>query len=270
MFKSLVIGNPSIDILNGNIYQPGGPVTYVANTLSLMGYEKIKIITSFNKDYSTNYFDSKIITNVKNSNSTTTFNTYYKESVRCQILESKASILNLNKILNKKLLSDIVFFTPVMDEIKISDTNKIVKSNKETFFVSLPQGWIRKNNQKKISHNFSVIKSLPTFDIIFFSEEELSSAKITKNELLDLAKILVITDGKNGSNIYNKNETFKIDAHKADTVDSLGAGDIYAAVFSTVYFETKNLIIAGEKASKVSSKSTEYKGLNSVNLNILI
>jgi len=123
MFKSLVIGNPSIDILNGKVYQPGGPVAYVANTLSLIGLEKIKIISSFDKEYSINHFDSKITTNIDNSNTTTKFNTYYKNSVRYQILESKASILNLNQISNKKLLSDIVFFTPVMDEIKISDTN---------------------------------------------------------------------------------------------------------------------------------------------------
>jgi|TARA_B110000263_G_scaffold10912_1_gene9264 sugar/nucleoside kinase (ribokinase family) len=270
MFKSLVIGNPSIDILNGKVYQPGGPVAYVANTLSLIGLEKIKIISSFDKEYSINHFDSKITTNIDNSNTTTKFNTYYKNSVRYQILESKASILNLNQISNKKLLSDIVFFTPVMDEIKISDTNKIVNNNEDTFFVSLPQGWIRKNNQKNITYDFSNMKLLPTFDIIFFSEEEIYLSKIAKNELLDLAKVLVITNGKNGSTIYYKNNTFKIDAHIANTIDTLGAGDIYAAVFSATYFETKNLIIAGEKASKIASKSTAYRGLKSVNSNILI
>lgn len=115
MFKTLVIGNPSIDILDGNIYQPGGPVTFVANTLSLMGCEKIKVISSFGKDYSIRNFDSKIITAVNNMNSTTKFNTFYKDSLRIQILESKASVLDLNSIVEKKIHSDLVFFTPVME-----------------------------------------------------------------------------------------------------------------------------------------------------------
>ncbi|NCG35790.1 MAG: hypothetical protein GWO78_07380 [Dehalococcoidales bacterium] len=270
MFKTLVIGNPSIDILDGNIYQPGGPVTFVANTLSLMGCEKIKVISSFGKDYSIRNFDSKIITTVNNMNSTTKFNTFYKDSLRIQILESKASVLDLNSIVEKKIHSDLVFFTPVMDEIKIPDANKIVNSNRDTFFISLPQGWIRKNNNKKISHDFSIIKSLPFFNIIFFSEEEVSSAKITINELIDLAKILVITNGKHGSTIYYNKQILRIDAQITNPIDTLGAGDIYAAVFSTIYFKTKNLIIAGEKASKIASKSTEYEGLKSINSKILM
>jgi hypothetical protein len=270
MVKSLIIGNPSIDILDGNINQPGGPVAFVANTLTLMGHKKIEIISSFAEDYPMKSFDPKIIPIKHNSESTTKFNTYYKKSVRYQNLESKASKLNLKSILNKKILSDMVFFAPTFDEIKISDTVKIVENNNNIFFVSLPQGWIRKLNGKKIFHEFSSIKSLPFFDIIFFSEEEIISAKINKYDLLNLAKILVITNGENGSTIFFKNKTIKINPFQANTIDSIGAGDIYAAVFSSVYYKTKSLIIAGEQASRIASKSTEYKGLKSVNSKILI
>ena len=270
MINSLVIGNPSIDILDGNINQPGGPVTYVANTLALMGHKRIKIISSFAEDYLIKSFNSKIISIKQNSQSTTKFNTYYKKSVRHQILNSKSSKLNLKSILDKKILADMVFFTPVFDEIKISDTVKIVENNNNIFFVSLPQGWIRKLNGKKIFHEFSSIKSLPFLDIIFFSEEEIISAKITKYDLLNLAKVLVITNGENGSTVFCKNKTIKINPYLTNTIDSIGAGDIYAAVFSSVYYKTKNLIIAGEQASKIASKSTEYKGLKGVNPNILI
>ena len=52
MNNILVIGNPTVDFVKGKYFGPGGPVTYVANSLSKLGEKKIHILTSFGEDFS--------------------------------------------------------------------------------------------------------------------------------------------------------------------------------------------------------------------------
>ena len=52
MIDLLVIGNPTIDYIEGEFFGPGGPVTYISNSLAQLGQNKIDIVTSFGKDFS--------------------------------------------------------------------------------------------------------------------------------------------------------------------------------------------------------------------------
>ena len=52
MIDLLVIGNPTIDYIEGKFLGPGGPVTYISNSLAQLGQNKIDIVTSFGKDFS--------------------------------------------------------------------------------------------------------------------------------------------------------------------------------------------------------------------------
>ena len=158
----------------------------------------------------------------------------------------------------------MIFFVPILDELEVSDSKYILEKNKNLFSVSIPQGWMRNLNNAKLINDFTILQNLPVFDLMFFSNEEIISANITKSELLNFAKILVITNGDKGSSIFTSRTSINISSYKSQVVDSIGAGDIYAAVFANIYYKTKNLEKAGDTASKISSKSTESIGLNSI------
>ena len=47
MIDILVIGNPTLDYIDGKFFSPGGPVTYVNNSLFQMNQSSVTTITSF-------------------------------------------------------------------------------------------------------------------------------------------------------------------------------------------------------------------------------
>ena len=44
MIDLLVIGNPTIDYIEGEFFGPGGPVTHISNSLAQLGQNKIDIV----------------------------------------------------------------------------------------------------------------------------------------------------------------------------------------------------------------------------------
>lgn len=263
MVSSIVIGNASIDVIEGFQDQPGGAVTYVSNALIKLDH-KVRSISSFGSDYPKNVFDSKIKSDFRDSKETTKFKVNYKNSIRQMNVLSKGEKLSLGSLKISKISEDMIFFVPILDELEVSDSKYILEKNKNLFSVSIPQGWMRNLNNAKLINDFTILQNLPVFDLMFFSNEEIISANITKSELLNFAKILVITNGDKGSSIFTSRTSINISSYKSQVVDSIGAGDIYAAVFANIYYKTKNLEKAGDTASKISSKSTESIGLNSI------
>ena len=264
MVSSIVIGNASIDVIEGFQDQPGGAVTYVSNALIKLDH-RVRAISSFGNDYPKNVFDSKIKSDFRDSKETTKFKVSYKNSIRQMDILSKGEKLSLTSLKIAEISEDMIFLVPILDELEISDTKYMLEKNKNLFSVSIPQGWIRNLNKTKLINDFRILYNLPVFDLMFFSDEEIISANITKSELLNLSKILVITNGDKGSTIFTSSATINISSYKSQVVNTIGAGDIYAAVFANIYYKTKNLEKAGDTASKISSKSTELIGLKSIN-----
>ena len=178
--------------------------------------------------------------------------------------------IHLDSIKTNIRKKDIIFVAPVLDEFSISETEKLMQSNRDAFFVGIPQGWTRKTVNKKVVSDFSNINKFPFFDIIFFSEDDLSDAKISRKSLLNLADILVITQGSKGAEIYNGDSIINIPPFKVKAIDTVGAGDIFAAVFASKFYSSRNLHKAGKMASKISAESTKLIGLNSVNSKIFL
>lgn len=82
-------------------------------------------------------------------------------------------------------------------------------------------------------------------------------------------KIILVTDGANGAELYMKNGHIKVPAEKVKTVDTTGAGDIFFGTFLSEWIKNKSTLenITLEKASEylkkavyVSGKSTEKYG----------
>ena len=53
-----------------------------------------------------------------------------------------------------------------------------------------------------------------------------------------------------------------------ESIDTTGAGDIYAATFATTFFLTKELIYSANLASKIAAESTKYWGMKGIFQNL--
>ncbi len=107
--------------------------------------------------------------------------------------------------------------------------------------------------------------------LIFFNQEEFDIVmnKFGYSRIEDLVKkegtTLIVTNGKNGSDIYRLNNGTlninHIDAKLVDNVvDNTGAGDAYKSGFFSKYLQGSTLVKSCEYGSLVASLSVQQKG----------
>ena len=63
---------------------------------------------------------------------------------------------------------EIIFISPVLSEIYISETKLLMNRFPSSIFVGMPQGWIRKLENNNVLFDFSKIEYFPYFDLLFF------------------------------------------------------------------------------------------------------
>jgi len=102
-------------------------------------------------------------------------------------------------------------------------------------------------------------------DIVFANEEEATSltGKNPKEALLEIAEICtiaVVKLGAQGSMIKSGDRIIPIDAIPAKSIDTTGAGDIYASGFLYALAENFDLEIAGKIGSLLAGKVVEIIG----------
>ncbi len=101
--------------------------------------------------------------------------------------------------------------------------------------------------------------------IVIFNEYEYEMMNrktgLTVNDILDRAEIVVVTLGKNGSELWSRNEHVRVPAAREErVVDPTGAGDAYRAGLLKGYFEGADLKKMGRYASVSSVYAIEHKG----------
>jgi sugar/nucleoside kinase (ribokinase family) len=102
-------------------------------------------------------------------------------------------------------------------------------------------------------------------DIVFANEEEATSltCKNPKEALFEIAEmcsIAVVKLGAHGSMIKSGDRIIRIDAISAKSIDTTGAGDIYAAGFLYALTENLDLEIAGKIGSLLAGNVVEIIG----------
>ena len=102
-------------------------------------------------------------------------------------------------------------------------------------------------------------------DILLMNEEEAKAftgeeAERALEKSSELADIAIVKLGEKGSLIRQANNIVRINSHKANAVDTTGAGDMYAAGFLYALSQGKSLKIAGNTGSYVSAKVVEQVG----------
>ncbi len=102
-------------------------------------------------------------------------------------------------------------------------------------------------------------------DIVFANNEEAMALTgkeypYSAGEIAKMCKIAVVKNGKYGSTVCTKSEKHTINAVKATSVDTTGAGDSYAGGFLYGYLMGDTLDVCGNIGSLVAGKVVEYIG----------
>jgi len=103
-------------------------------------------------------------------------------------------------------------------------------------------------------------------DVVFANADEacvFSNGKKPEDALSEIAKdcwIAVVKTGKDGSLIQNGKQVFRIQATRANCIDTTGAGDLYAAGFLYGLLNRLHLPLCGEIGSILAGKVIELIG----------
>lgn len=165
--------------------------------------------------------------------------------------------------------SSIIFMGNLPD-ISIAERLKLLKAVRSTEnLVALNFG--TRDCELGVSKLSGLIEAV---DVLFLNRFELAHLLGTAADKIDLKKdqlkalkvdlkILVVTDGGNGSYAYTSEEMYHQPAEKVkQVIDATGAGDAFTAAFLVKYAEAKDIPKSLESGSKYSSKILSKIGAN--------
>jgi sugar/nucleoside kinase (ribokinase family) len=257
----LVIGHVTRDLVEGH-YRLGGSALFTSLLASRMGY-RTALFTATSEELPLHLLSEVEIINQPTS-TTTTFQNQYTPSGRRQILIDRAPDLDLDQLPDSWRQATITHLAPVAREINL---DHLPDFNKGKLFLSL-QGWLRDWDQDGLVRPQKFPLQRDRYLRIsgaFLSIEDLGNNRNSIPGLLELTPTLILTLGKDGSELYQDGTMTRIDAIPSLEVDPTGAGDIYATAFIIYWvMEGKSALRSCQLASVLAGLSVSRSGIMAV------
>ena len=200
------------------------------------------------------------------SDSTTTFANIYTEHGRVQYCYAAAPPIRADDIPTWCHKPRAVLLGPLVNEIG-PDIPRLF--GPDTLVAAVPQGWMRRWDETgrvfpKQWENAAEI--LPHLDVLVLSLEDIDYDLRRIAPAFDLISLVVITEYRDGSTIYQKQPggailQTKIAPRPASEVDPTGAGDIFTTAFVLRLQETGDPIEATRFANVTASYGVEHLGI---------
>ncbi|MFN8475945.1 MAG: PfkB family carbohydrate kinase [Anaerolineae bacterium] len=253
----LVVGHITKDIKPTG-YTLGGTATYAAVTAHRLGV-KAAIVTSAADDVDLSALDGIAIYRAP-SPYTSTFENIYADGHRTQYLRAVAAKLDCNDVPPDWRAASTVLLGPLTQEV---DPN-IVDCFRKSIIGVTPQGWMRAwDDEGRVSFTpwASAGKVLSRANALIYSIEDVHGDYAFIDMLGRLARIMIVTEGVQGANLYQGGTHTHFSAYKANEVDPTGAGDVFAAAFLIRLQETGDEAQAMLFAAATASFAVEAPGI---------
>ena len=244
---------------SGNVL--GGTTSYASFFAKKMNLHTA-ILTSFGSDFEFQNRFQNISFHSIPSDKTTFYKNIYDGSNRQQFLLEKSNNIFTNHIPDDFRNPKMVLLGPIANEIDFG----ILDYFKNSLVAVCPQGWMRRwNSEGKVFHqmleDWSIFQKA---DLVILSEEDLNFQLDLIPKLASLFKTLVVTKGEKGADVFHNNNKHTFPSFPSKMIDPTGAGDIFATAFLIRYFETKDILKAGNFANAAASFCIEKKGIDGI------
>lgn len=258
----LVLGHVTLDVADSRL-SLGGTATYAAVTARNLGL-RVALLTS--AGWQPGLVD--ILRDVRVARlaapHSTCFANVYMDGRRKQRLLALARPLEYRHILPEWRSAPIVHLAPVAHELK----PEIVAAFPRTTLLGVtPQGWMRRWDKDGNVHPAPMDGAevvLPRADAVVLSEEDFPDSALIP-EYGRMARLLVVTQGRQGATVYFRGEARCSPAFKARReVDPTGAGDVFAAAYFIHYYRTRDPFASADFANCVASFAVEKRGVAGV------
>lgn len=257
----LVVGHITKDLTSTG-FTIGGTVTYAAATAQRLGL-RAAIVTSADPDLDLTPALGDILVHRIPSPVTSTFENIYTGGHRIQYLRAVAAPLDCDAPPPGWDRSPIVLLGPLTQEV----SPDLVDCFPTSLIGITPQGWMRAWDDTGRVHFtpwLSAVQVLRRADVLVFSEEDVARDEAVIQDFARLAKLMVVTRGRRGADIYRNGRVSHFPAYTTREVDPTGAGDTFAAAFLIRLHETGDPAQAAQFANAVASFSIEGLGITNL------
>ena len=258
----LTIGHVSRDLQPNGKARWGGTALYAALTAAMLG-RHAGILTAYAAQ------DPLQIPGVAirrvDSEATTTFENLHDENGRrTQKVHAVAAPLTPEHLPPTWTAPAIAHIAPVMNECDPAWANAFPEA---TFVGITPQGWLRTSDaQGYVRPQMweAADRVFPRASAVVLSLEDLGGSWEQAWTFAALTPLLVVTQAADGGTLFIKGEPLPFPAHEVEDVDTVGAGDIFAAAFFIALAADAPPLAAVDFAACLAAHSVTRRGLASI------
>jgi sugar/nucleoside kinase (ribokinase family) len=255
----LAIGHVTRDLLSEGEFTAGGTVNYAARTARALGC-RVGVITSAGEDFCPQDFLPDVQVHFIPASATTTFENRYHQERRVQMVRAVATPLTSTSVPLHWRSAGVVHLGPVAQECDPA----IIEAFPDSFVGITPQGWMRRwDEDGRVTATIweNADAYLPHVDAVVLSEEDVGGDERLVEQWASLARVLVVTHGAAGCDVYTKGRAEHVPGFPTVEVDPTGAGDVFAAVFFVRLQEGDSVREAARLANCVAAASVKRIGL---------
>jgi sugar/nucleoside kinase (ribokinase family) len=256
----LLIGHVTQDIIPSGL-RLGGTASYASLTAKAFGL-RVGVVTSCTADLALPEMEGIQVIR-KTANLNTTFENINTPAGRVQYIRAQAETLTFEDIPLAWRQAPIVHFGPVANEIEPELIDHFPNSLKGL----TPQGWLRQWDEDGLVSFFNwpgINDILKKAKIAILSIEDVRGDEDIIQEYAGNVPVLVVTEGARGARVYWNSDVRFIRPPVIEEIDSVGAGDIFAASFFIRYQQTHDPWEAARLATQLAAHSVTRKTLSGI------
>jgi sugar/nucleoside kinase (ribokinase family) len=253
----LLIGHITQDITPTGL-RLGGTASYASLTAKAFGI-RVGIVTSCRDDLPLSELDGIHILR-KSADHNTTFENIPTPYGRVQYCRAQAEKITFDDIPAAWRHAPIIHLGPIANELDPALSESFPRSMLDV----TPQGWLRQWDEKGLVSFFNwqgIDRILKNTNVAILSIEDICGDEDLIQEYAGLVPVLVVTEGARGARIYWNNDVRFVRPPLEEEIDSVGAGDIFAASFFVRYHQTRDPWEAARVATQLAARSVTRKTL---------
>ncbi len=239
----------------------GGTASYSALTAKAFGL-KVGIVTSITPDLPMPELEG-IQVAASYTDHNTTFENINTPGGRIQFLHHRAPMLTIANVPEIWRNTPIIHLGPVAQEV---DAN-LARAFTDSLVCLTPQGWLRAWDEKGHVHPCEWPEStyvLSNASTAVLSVEDVQGSENWIDDMVSAIKILVVTEGYNGSRLYWNGDLRRFHALEVSEIDPTGAGDIFSTSFFYRLSTTRDPWESARFATQIAANSVTRQGLKGV------
>lgn len=252
----VVLGNVCIDKNKAEktLYKrAGGPATFMSLFLKQTKDTSFTTIASYGTSFLPYKKGSSLYPLKPNVSNTLVYENTIKNgkrSQKCHFYKDALPPAVDKDITNILKMADVLFIAPLIPYFSPSYIKKVMKiTGNKCLKILLPQGYFRKfdSTRSVLFREFKEAEEiLPLVNIVIVGNEDYPNIeKLSLDWSQKYGTTFIITKAQKGAIIINKNKKIIVSTKPVPSeqiVDSIGAGDIFAAAFGYNYFKNKDLV----------------------------